>query len=77
MADDKKKKGLGRGLISLFGDQPEEVPENLITNNPYSIVSIGDLARNRFQPRNHFDEKKIEELSLSIKKKWFNSANCS
>jgi len=68
MADDKKKKGLGRGLISLFGDQPEEVPENLITNNPYSIVSIGDLARNRFQPRNHFDEKKIEELSLSIKK---------
>ena len=30
--------------------------------------SIGDLVRNRFQPRNYFDTKKIEELAQSIKK---------
>ena len=31
-------------------------------------ISIGDLVRNRFQPRNYFDPKKIEELAQSIKK---------
>ena len=34
----------------------------------YSLVSIGDLNSNRFQPRIYFDEKKIDELSQSIKK---------
>jgi ParB family chromosome partitioning protein len=68
MAEDKTKKGLGRGLISLFGDQPEEMPTKSDLNNPYLIVSISDLVRNKFQPRNYFDEKKIEELAQSIKK---------
>ena len=67
MGDDKIKKGLGRGLISLFGDQ-EQVSEKQSLKNPYLLVSIGDLARNRFQPRTFFDEKKIEELTQSIKK---------
>jgi len=68
MVDQKTKKGLGRGLMSLFGDQTEDPSIKPITNNPYLLVSIGDLKRNRFQPRNYFDEKKIEELSQSIKK---------
>tara|TARA_B100000767_G_scaffold271256_1_gene296501 strand:+ start:1160 stop:2038 length:879 start_codon:yes stop_codon:yes gene_type:complete len=67
MSDEKIKKGLGRGLMSLFGDQQEmPVQENI--KSPYSSVSIGDLVRNRFQPRNYFDPKKIEELTQSIKK---------
>ena len=68
MEDEKKKKGLGRGLISLFGDQPEEKIAKKNSNNPYLLLSIGDLERNRFQPRNYFSDKKIEELSQSIKK---------
>ncbi len=68
MDDEKKKKGLGRGLISLFGDQPEEKIAKKNSNNPYLLLSIGDLERNRFQPRNYFSDKKIEELSQSIKK---------
>ena len=68
MATDKIKKGLGRGLTSLFGDQPEEENLKSITNKSYLLVPISDLDRNRFQPRNHFDEKKIDELALSIKK---------
>ena len=68
MFDKKIKKGLGRGLTSLFGDQVEEKPEKSNTHGPYLLVSIGDLERNRYQPRNYFDEKKIEELSQSIKK---------
>ena len=70
MADEKNKKGLGRGLMSLFGDQDQEVSiqPNLDTNNTYLLISISDLAPNRFQPRNYFDEKKIDELAQSIKK---------
>jgi len=68
MTDEIKKKGLGRGLMSLFGDQLEPAPIKPDPNSPYFLISISDLVPNRFQPRNFFDEKKIEELSQSIKK---------
>ncbi len=74
MVDEKNKKGLGRGLMSLFGDQEEtgkntsELTKKIEENSSYLLVSIGDLNRNRFQPRTYFDEKKIDELSQSIKK---------
>ena len=74
MVEEKNKKGLGRGLMSLFGDEIENTKngeENIKKKDPnssYLLVSIGDLNRNRYQPRTFFDEKKIEELSKSIKK---------
>ena len=74
MAEEKNKKGLGRGLMSLFGDQVEvsnDVTENVKKsnpNNPYLLVSIGDLSRNKFQPRIYFNKKKIAELAESIKR---------
>jgi len=67
MNDDKKKKGLGRGLVSLFGDQ-NQVSLKHESSNPYLLVSISDLNRNRFQPRTFFDDEKIGELAQSIKK---------
>ena len=68
MNDKKNKKGLGRGLMSLFGDQVEDKVEKTSSNTSYLLVSISDLARNKFQPRNYFDERKIDELAQSIKK---------
>jgi len=74
MSDVKNKKGLGRGLMSLFGDQADssnsdDAPTKKIDpNSSYLLVSIGDLKRNKFQPRGHFDENKIHELAQSIKK---------
>ena len=68
MADDKNKKGLGRGLMSLFGDQSYEDAANQNKEGSYLSISISDLVQNQFQPRSYFDEKKIEELSQSIKK---------
>jgi ParB family chromosome partitioning protein len=65
---DEKKKGLGRGLMSLFGDQEEPISVKSNPNNPYLLASISDLVANRFQPRKYFDEQKIEELAQSIKK---------
>ena len=62
-----KKKGLGKGLSALFGDQKK--PENTakIEGNEQKAL-IGELARNKYQPRSIFDESKLEELSRSIKK---------
>ena len=64
-----KKKGLGRGLSALFGDQKKETSSNnSSTQNNITKANIGDLSPNKFQPRVHFNEKKLEELANSIKK---------
>ena len=70
MSDEKLKKGLGRGLMSLFGDQDEDVTrgKKSESNNSYLLVSISDLSRNKFQPRNYFNSEKLDELAQSIKK---------
>ena len=68
MTDEKNKKGLGRGLMSLFGDYSEKVPALDLPKSSYFSISISDLERSRFQPRKYFDEKKINELAESIKK---------
>ena len=62
-----KKKGLGRGLSALFGDQKKQPKDKKLINSQNKIL-IGDLTRNRYQPRQHFDETKLEELAQSIKK---------
>jgi ParB family chromosome partitioning protein len=68
MADEKNKKGLGRGLMSLFGDEQQEDLKKNTDNKPYLSISIGNLVPNRFQPRNYFNDQKINELAQSIKK---------
>ena len=63
-----KKKGLGRGLSALFGDQSNKDVEKKV-NTPKSLrAEISDLTPNKYQPRVHFDESKLEELASSIKK---------
>ena len=54
-------------MSALFGDENFEPKEKEITNIKNNI-SIGDLSRNRYQPRVHFDETKLNELAQSIKK---------
>ena len=60
-----KKKGLGRGLSALFGDEKQiDKPQN--TRKP-NTVSISDLSRSPYQPRQYFSEEKLDELANSIK----------
>ena len=66
MADTKKKKGLGRGLMSLFGDQEISVLKG-DAKTDYLSISISNLVANKFQPRTYFDKEKIEELAQSIR----------
>ncbi len=57
----KNKKGLGRGLSSLIGDN------NVKTTN--NTISISAIVPNKFQPRKKFDKESLEELTNSIKEK--------
>ena len=61
-----KKKGLGRGLSALFGDEKLENKTKKLSQS--NAVSISDLSRNPYQPRQTFNEEKLEELSNSIRK---------
>ena len=63
-----KKKGLGRGLTALFGDQQEKVKKDDKTRSNGLKANIADLSPNKYQPRVHFDEEKLKELSNSIRK---------
>ena len=61
-----KKKGLGRGLSALFGDeQPKDKPQEIKKQN---YIAISDLSRNPYQPRQNFSEEKLTELVKSIEK---------
>ena len=62
---DSKKKGLGRGLASLFGDAKTGTKEISNFKDKQKMTAISDLNRNRYQPRLKFDEEKLNELSNS------------
>ena len=58
-----KKSGLGRGLSAL-------IPQTTETENPedvYREISVDLLDPNPEQPRHHFHEEQLRELSNSIK----------
>lgn len=69
------KKGLGRGLESLFGFYEEDKSSENITSTPEKKVSTGSVSEldinklypNPNQPRKHFDDEALQELANSIK----------
>ncbi len=58
------KGGLGKGLDSLIGNAAAESGSNTVV----SEVHISKITPNPDQPRSHFNQEKIEDLSNSIKK---------
>lgn len=60
-----KKKALGRGLGSLIQEaQTEAAASNSDASN---MVSLSEIHPNPNQPRTHFNETELEELSESIR----------
>ena len=57
----KLKKGLGRGLSSLIGDNTSASKSNKI--------SISSIIRNKYQPRKTFNKDQMQELTNSIKER--------
>lgn len=60
-----KKFGLGKGLNSLLPNDPVVEPE--ISIKASDKLDINKLKPNKEQPRKHFDETSLMELSESIK----------
>lgn len=72
MSKDKKKAVLGRGLSALLQNSETDITskyaENKFSDAVGSVASI-DIERieaNPFQPRTHFDETALKELTESI-----------
>ena len=63
----KKNKGLGKGLSALFGEQKSQENQGKSGHNIRKAL-VGEISRNSFQPRTIFDESKLNELAMSIKK---------
>ena len=74
-----KKTSLNKGLQALLGEvapasvAPKEPAKTTKTtkiknNTPTSEISVSSIKANQYQPRTSFDEKKLKELSESIKK---------
>ncbi len=69
----EKKKALGRGLDSIFGQNVEQFLDN-IQNNAADIpgrkeveIDISEIRPNPYQPRKEFDKKALNELADSIR----------
>ena len=57
----KNKKGLGRGLSSLIGDNDIKPIKNKI--------AISSIIPNKYQPRRIFEKDSLDELAISIKER--------
>ena len=72
MAKSKRKKVLGRGLSALLNDTDNDI-ESVVDKNTENIIGniidlpLENINNNPFQPRTHFNEEALKELSVSIK----------
>lgn len=58
-----ERKALGRGLSALIPEQNEGREDRIL------YIPIGKIKANPFQPRERFDQKKLDDLVSSIKEK--------
>lgn len=61
-----RRRGLGRGLGQLFGDDAQDYAE-LDKHRQAKSVPVDQIYPGRFQPRKHFDEDALSTLVESIK----------
>jgi len=69
-----EKRVLGRGLNALIQENSGLVKEKVFESKIHqgiTIIPIEKIKANKYQPRGDFDNKSIEDLSISIKEKGF------
>jgi len=64
-----KKKGLGRGLSALLGDDMDSFLGESSPSGNEQTISIDFLVASPYQPRVDFNEEALESLAQSIKEK--------
>lgn len=65
----ERQRGLGRGLSALIGDSADVAPADGEARAGVRELPIEQLHRNPDQPRTHFSDDEIAELSASIRDK--------
>lgn len=68
---EEKKRGLGRGLSALLGEDTAEVatPTQAVENTGTQTIPVEFLHPGRYQPRHVMNQQDLEELASSIKEK--------
>lgn len=70
---EKKQKGLGRGLDSIFGSNVEQFLDDIqssakeVPGRREVEIAIEDIRPNPYQPRKEFDQTALNELADSIR----------
>ena len=71
MADNKKNRGLGRGLDAILQSPETDITSRDISGDyvagAVAEIDINLIEANPFQPRTEFDEESLKELAQSIK----------
>lgn len=63
---DPRRRGLGRGLSALFGDDEDEADAGAATPSSRRVVGIDQLEPGPFQPRKVMDKDALDELAESV-----------
>ena len=64
---EEPRRGLGRGLSALIGD--ENIPARAETPKATRSLPVAFLKPGKFQPRKYFGEEELASLAASIKEK--------
>ena len=72
-AEDTRKRGLGRGLSALLGEEPTEkggaMAPNTGEDRPANTIPVELMQPSPYQPRKHFDDEAFAALVESVKDK--------
>lgn len=68
-ADDSRRRGLGRGLSALFGEEGELAETGTTASDGIQMAPIGALKPGPYQPRRQFDDEALAGLAASIREK--------
>jgi len=68
-ADDTRRRGLGRGLSALFGEEGDSPEAAAAPSDGVRMLPIGALTPGPFQPRQTFNDEALEGLAASIREK--------
>ena len=73
-AEEPRKRGLGRGLSALLGDPMSSAAGGdgavrLLEDGAARLLPVEQLQAGRMQPRHHFDQDSIDELTQSVREK--------
>ncbi len=69
MLNDKKPRGLGRGLSALMSDINASAENDSERQRPDLLVPVENVHPNAGQPRKRFDKEPLEDLAASVKEK--------